>query len=163
MAEDIYAFLDLEGIEGEAQDSDYEKKIELQSFSWGASNNNSFSHGTGGSVSKGQIHDISFTKLADKASVRLMDRVVSGLHIKKAKVSLLKQSGEKKIPYLEIELTDVIVTSWQLSGSGGGHLPMESGSLGFAKMHTYYKPQGNEGDAAGNVEFGWDLQKNAAA
>ena len=32
---DVYAFLELKDIEGEAQDSKYEKKIELQSFSWG--------------------------------------------------------------------------------------------------------------------------------
>ena len=58
MAADVFAFLELEGIEGEAQDSHYHGKIELQSFSWGASNNSSFAVGTGGSVGKGQIHDI---------------------------------------------------------------------------------------------------------
>jgi type VI secretion system secreted protein Hcp len=163
MPADIFAFLELEGIEGEAQDSDYEKKIELQSFSWGASNNSSFASGTGASVGKGQIHDISFSKYTDRASVRLMERAVNGQHIKKGKLSLLKQSGEKKIPYFEVELTDVVVTSFQLAAGGDGHLPMESGTLHFVKMHTYYKPQGNEGDATGNVDFGWDLQKNAAA
>lgn len=95
MAADVFAFLELEGIEGEAQDSDHQGKIELQSFSWGASNNSSFATGTGGSVGKGQIHDISISMYTSRASLRLMERAVNGQHINKAKLSLLKQSGNK--------------------------------------------------------------------
>jgi hypothetical protein len=40
---------------------------------------------------------------------------------------------------------------------------MESATLHFVKVKTKYLPQGNEGDATGNVDFGWDLQKNVAA
>ena len=47
---DIYAFLELEGIPGEAQDSEYKDKIELQSFAWGASNNSSYTSGTGSGI-----------------------------------------------------------------------------------------------------------------
>jgi len=69
---DIYAFLELEGIPGEAQDSKFKNKIELQSFSWGATNNSSYVHGTGGNIGKGHIHDISFSKYMCKASAELM-------------------------------------------------------------------------------------------
>ena len=40
---------------------------------------------------------------------------------------------------------------------------MESFTLHFVKVESKYLPQGNEGDPAGNVEFGWDLQKNVTA
>jgi type VI secretion system secreted protein Hcp len=163
MAADVFAFLELEGIEGEAQDSEYEGKIELQSFSWGATNSSSFAVGSGGSVAKGQIHDISVSMYTSRASLRLMERAVNGLHIKKGKISLLKLSGEKKIAYFEVDLDHVLVTGFHISAHGGGQLPMESATLHFAKMKTKYLPQGNEGDAQGNVDFGWDLQKNVAA
>jgi type VI secretion system secreted protein Hcp len=163
MAADVYAFLELDGIEGEAQDADYEGKIELQSFSWGASNNSSFAVGTGGSVHKGQIHDITVSMYISRASLRLLERAVNGLHINKGKISLLKQSGDKKIPYFELELEHVLVTSYQISAHGGPHLPVESATLHFVKVKSKYLPQGNEGDATGNVDFGWDLQKNVAA
>ena len=125
MAADVFAFLELEGIEGEAQDSDYQGKIELQSFSWGASNNSSFAVGTGASVGKGQIHDISISMYMSRASLRLMERAVNGLHVNTGKISLLKLSGDKKIPYFEIDMDHVVVTSHNISAHGGGQLPME--------------------------------------
>jgi type VI secretion system secreted protein Hcp len=160
---DIYAFLELEDIDGESQDSDYTNKIELHSASWGATNNSSYSKGTGSGIGKGQIQDISCHKFTDKASLKLMERVVNGKPIGSGKLSLLKQSGETKVPYLEIELTNVVVTSFQFSATGDGQLPMESFSLNFVKVQSHYKPQGNEGDPTGNVDFGWDLQQNTVA
>ena len=83
-----------------------------------------------------------------------MERAVNGQHINKAKLSLLKQSGDKKIPYFELDLEHVVVTSFQISAHGGGQLPMESATLHFVKVKSKYLPQGNEGDATGNVDFG---------
>jgi len=160
---DVYAFLELEGIEGEAQDSDHTGKLELQSFSWGASNNSSFAVGTGGGVSKGQIHDISVSMFTSKASLRLLELAVTGKHIATAKLSLCKLSGDKKIAYFELDLEHVVVTSLQMAAGSDGQLPMESATLHFVKVKCKYQPQGNEGDAVGSVDFGWDLQKNQAA
>jgi type VI secretion system secreted protein Hcp len=160
---DFFAFLDLDGIEGESQDSDYKNKIALHSFAWGATNNSSFKEGTGAGIGKGQIQDMSCSKYSDKSSLKLMERATNGKAIGKAKLSLLKQSGDVKIPYMEFELTNVVVTSWQLSASGDGQLPMEAFTLHFVKVKSSYKPQGNDGDPAGNVDFGWNLQENVAA
>jgi type VI secretion system secreted protein Hcp len=158
---DLYAFLELEGIEGESQDSQYKDKIELHSISWGATNNSSFKHGTGATVSKGQIHELSISKFMCKASMRLFERCVDGQHVPTGKLTLCKMSGEdNKIAYFEIEFEKMYVTSYSLSASGGGDLPMESTTLSFVQAKTKYLPQSNEGDASGNVGFGWDLQRN---
>jgi type VI secretion system secreted protein Hcp len=160
---DVYAFLELEGIEGEAQDSDYSNKIALQSCSWGASNNSSYTTGTGSGIGKGQIHDISVSKFMCKASLKLMERAVNGKPIPSGKLSLLKMAGETKIPYFELELKNIVITSFQMAAGSDGQLPMESFTLHFVEVQSHYKPQGNEGDPAGNVDFGWNLQQNAAA
>jgi type VI secretion system secreted protein Hcp len=160
---DVYAFLDLDGIEGESQDSDYQNKIGLLSFSWGATNNSSFSAGTGSGIGKGQIQDISCTKFVDKASLKLMEKAVNGQPINSGKISLLKLSGDTKVAYLEFELSNIVVTSYQVSGSGDGQLPTDHFSLHFVKVKSHYKPQSNTGDASGSVDFGWDLQQNAPA
>jgi type VI secretion system secreted protein Hcp len=160
---DIYAFLELDGIEGEAQDAQYTNKIELHSFSWGATNHSSFASGTGSGIGKGQIHDISFSKFTCKASLRLFERSVNGKPIEKGKLSLLKLAGEKKIAYLEVELENVVITSFQITAGSDGQLPMESATLHFVIARSHYKPQGNEGDASGHVDFGWNLQKNVPA
>jgi type VI secretion system secreted protein Hcp len=158
---DLYAFLDLEGIEGEAQDSKFEKHIELNSVSWGATNASSFGSGTGASVTKGDIHEISFSKTMCKASMRIFERCVNGQHFKKGKLTLCKLAGENnKIPYCEIDMKHVTITSYHLSASDGGQLPMETGSIHFVEVMTKYLPQSNTGDASGNIGFGWDLQRN---
>jgi type VI secretion system secreted protein Hcp len=160
---DIYAFLDLEGIEGEAQDAQYKDKIEIQSVSFGAVNNSSFAQGTGAGIGKGRIQNISFSKFCDKASMKLWERTVNGKAINSGKLTLLKMSGETKLPYLELDLTNAVVTSWQSSARGDGQLPMETFQLSFVKVQTEYAPQGNDGDASGKIGFAWDTQANAPA
>jgi type VI secretion system secreted protein Hcp len=157
---DIYAYLELEGIEGESQDAQYKDKIELQSVSFGAVNNSSYAQGTGSGIGKGRIQDISCSKFCDRASLRLWERTVNGKAVDSGKLSLLKLSGDTKIPYLELELTNIVVTSFQTSARGDGLLPMESFNLSFVQVKSHYKPQGNDGDATGSVDFGWDLQQN---
>ena len=60
--------LELEDIEGESKVEDFEKKIDISSFSWGASNSGSAHTGGGASGGgKGNIHDMSLTKTVDNA------------------------------------------------------------------------------------------------
>lgn len=160
---DIYAFLELDGIDGESQDSEYQGKIEVQSLSWGGSNNSSFAHGTGSGIGKGHVSDITLSKYVDHSSLQLFKNCITGKVMSTGKLTLLKLQAETKIPYFVVGLTNVVVTGYQLSGHGGGELPMESVTLHFQKFNSEYKPQGDSGSAEGNVEFGWDIQQNVAA
>jgi type VI secretion system secreted protein Hcp len=120
---EIFAFLELEGAEGESQDAQYTSKIELLSVQLGATNGSSGAHGTGLSVSKGQLREISCTKFMDRSSPVLMKGIASGTPFKHAKITLLKLAGGKKIPYLEMELEHVMITSVQFHNSNTGKLP----------------------------------------
>jgi type VI secretion system secreted protein Hcp len=160
---DVYAFLELKNIDGEAQDSKFKDKIELQSFSWGATNSSSYESGTGGNIGKGNIHDISFSKFMCKASPELMKRAVSGKAIESGQLTLCKLSGETdgdKISYYVVKMEKIVLTSYHVGASGGAQLPMESGTLHFVVAKPKYTPQKNEGSAEGPVGFGWDLQQN---
>ena len=160
---DVYAFLELENIKGEAQDSKFKDKIELLSCSWGATNGSSYASGTGGNIGKGQIHDISFSKFMCRASPELMKRVVSGKAVESGKLSLCKLAGETdgdKISYCEIGLEKVVFTSYHFGVNGGAQLPMESGTMSFVVSKLKYTPQKNEGGGDGPVGFGWDHQQN---
>jgi type VI protein secretion system component Hcp len=61
-----------------------------------------------------------------------------------------------------LDLEHVVITSFQIAAGSNGELPMESATLHFVKVKASYLPQGNEGDATGNVDFGWDLQRNVS-
>jgi type VI secretion system secreted protein Hcp len=163
MADEMYAFLDLEGIKGSSLDSDFKDQIPLQSMSWGVTNHGNFGHGSGGSKHRGQIHELSISKIMCKASPTLMQFCTTGDHISEGKLSLCWQSGDTKKAYYEVNLKKIRVTSHQMAGGSGAQHPMESISLQFAIMESTYTPQDNEGSAEGGVRFGWDLQKNEKA
>jgi len=158
---DFYAFLELDGIKGEAKDKDFEEKIALESFSWGAANNSSFTYGTGAGIGKGQIHDMQFTQHTNVASMNLMKYCVEGKHIPKGTVTLVKLQGTDKVKYLEIKMEHVVVTSFNIGGSGDGSLPTESFTLHFAKIDGGYNAQNDDGTKGAHVPIKWDLQKNA--
>jgi type VI secretion system secreted protein Hcp len=156
----IYGFLKLDGIDGEAQDSDYENQIELQSMSWGVQNNSSFRYGTGSGIGQGDTLDITCTKYTDKASVNLMQYCTTGKPIESGELTLLKMTGDSKFAYLVSKLSNIVVTSWNISAVGDGNLPGEHFTLHFVKHETTYQPQSDTGDPSGSVSFSWDIQKN---
>ena len=63
-----YAFLHLDGIEGSATDSEYEKHLPIHHASWGVVNHGNFGHGTGGSTHRGQLSELTISKYMCKAT-----------------------------------------------------------------------------------------------
>lgn len=160
MARDM--FLKIDGIEGESEDSVHKGEIDVLSWSWGMSQSGSAHEGKGGTSGKVNVQDITFTKHLDKSSTVLMSRCCDGTHIKNAVLTMRKQSGDTPVEYLKIEFTDLIVSSYQTSGSGD-EIPFETISFNFGKHNVTYKPQSNEGSEEGAVEHGWDIRENKAA
>jgi type VI secretion system secreted protein Hcp len=158
---DMYAFLQLDPIKGESLDNDHKDWIELQSWSWGAANNSSFAHGSGGGTGKGHVQDMQCSKFMDKASADMMKYCVQGTHIDKGEIHLCKQHKDKKVKYLTIKLKHVIITSYHVGASGDGQLPSESFSLHFVNVDENYKVQKDDGTEENGGDFKWDLQKNA--
>jgi type VI secretion system secreted protein Hcp len=61
-------FLKIDGIQGESQDKTHKNEIQLNSFSWGASNMGTSATGGGAGAGKVQFSDFSITKSVDTAS-----------------------------------------------------------------------------------------------
>jgi type VI secretion system secreted protein Hcp len=155
-------FLDLEGVEGECTATGFEKKIEIYSFSWGASNPTTVSSGKDGlSAGKVSISSFNVMKKTEKSSSALFAGCCNGRHFTKAIVTMRKATGEAgQKAFLKYTFTDVMVESIQWSGStGGDDTPTESVSLAFAKVEVEYSMQDDKGamKPAGNAS--WDLTK----
>ena len=154
-------FLKLAGIEGESKDDKHKNEIHIESFSWGLSQSGGFSTGGGGGAGKVNVHDISVTKYLDKASPALMYNCASGKHIPEGLITVRK-AGEKPLEYLKIKLTDILVSSIQHSGSGGGGDALsESLSLNFSKFKVEYQEQQPDGSGKPAGDMGWDIKANA--
>lgn len=152
-------FIKLDGIEGESQDDKHKNEIEVQSCSLGVTNTGTFVTGGGGGSKHSNFHDLHFTKHIDKASPKLFEASATGNHIKKADLTFRKagQSGGQQ-EYFKVTLTDLLVSSYQLSDHSGADLPTEQISINFAKIEVDYKEQKADGSLGGSVKAGYDLK-----
>jgi type VI secretion system Hcp family effector len=93
---------------------------------------------------KTTFHDFSFTKKLDKASPSLSGLAASGKHLPKVTIEYAKPSAAGK--YLEIILSDVLISSDQTQASAGDKpSPRETINLNFGKIkwtYTQQKPTG---------------------
>jgi type VI secretion system secreted protein Hcp len=154
-------FLKLEKIDGEAQDKEHAKEIDILAWSWGMSQSGTTHMGAGGGAGKASFQDLSVTKYVDKASMTLMLYLAQGKHIPKARLTVRKAGGTP-LEYIIIDLEDVIVTSISTGGSGGEDRLTENVTLNFSVVKTQYVPQGADGKGQAAVEFGFDIAANVA-
>ncbi len=151
-------FLKIEGIKGEAPDKTHKDEIEIQSFSWGASQQGTMSGGGGGGAGKVSMQDFSFVMNTNKASPVLFLSCAVGKHIPSALLTVRK-AGDKQQEYLKVKFTDILISSYQTSGSANGDLTMDSVSLNFAKIEFEYAPQKLDGTLEAPVKAGYDLKQ----
>ena|SRR5437899_820760 len=155
------AFLKLDGISGESTDEKHKDWIEVLSFNHGMTQTSSAASGTGGrSAERVSISDFSIVKVLDKSSPYLAQACCDGRHLSEVKLELCEASGEKH-KYMEYTLEDVIVSSFQPSGSQGGDKPMENITFNFGKIKWEYTPIGHDGKPGSKVgPLGWNLEEN---
>jgi type VI secretion system secreted protein Hcp len=152
-------FLKLDGIEGEAPDDKHKNEIEIQSFSWGVTNGGTFAAGGGGGSKHANFQDVSFTKLLDKSTPKLFLASATGDHIKTG-LFTFRKAGKKEgqQEYFKVKLSDLLISSYQVSDHAGADLPAEQVSINFSKIEFEYKEQKPDGSLAGTVNAGYDIK-----
>ena len=87
--------LELGGVDGESKDDKHKEQIEIQSFSWGATQTSAgFGHGGGGGTGKVNVHDISISKMPATATAKGEKGGTEDINIG---VGELQESGEAEI------------------------------------------------------------------
>lgn len=150
-------FLKLDGIDGESQDAKHKGEIEIESFSWGASNAGSAAHG-GAGVGKVSMQDFHFVTPTSKASPKLFLSCATGEHIKDA-ILTVRKAGDKPLEFLKVTMSDVLVSSWQQDGSAGDQIPQDQISINFSKIEISYVTQSPTGGGDA-TRAGWDVKSN---
>ena len=152
------AFLQIDGIDGESKDAAHENWIEIAAYSFGVSMAGS-GVGTTGRHSKGRADfaEFSISKPIDLASPTLAIACAKADNLGTVILSACRAGGDK-LEFLNVELTDAILTSVQQSGSG--ELPTEDLSFGYSTITWTYTQQDETGAAVGEASAGWDLKKN---
>ncbi len=160
-------FLKLDGIDGESTDDKHKDWIEVISFSHHITQPTSKTVSSlgGGTSGRVEMGDFTFLKGLDKASPKLYEACCNGKHIKTATIEMCRAGGSKLV-YMKIDLTNVVISSVSPQGSGqdNSEFPLESLGLNFGAVKWVYTQQDRStGQAKGQVQTSWDMQKGATA
>ncbi len=107
--------------------------------------------GGGAGAGKANLTDVSVTKRTDSCSPILFGDVATGKHI--PKVTIVQQDSNRDDVF-SVVLQDVIISSYQLSGSQADEVPSEQISFNFGRITLT--------DAISGTKFGWDLRLGRA-
>jgi len=154
-------FLKIDGIDGESEDSQFKKNIQIESWSWGESNSGTHSFGSGGGAGKVAMQDFHFVMLMNNASASLAQACANGTHIGFAELNCRK-AGDTPQVFLKIKMTDLLVSSYQTGGSSHGEIvPTDQISINFSKIEYAYGKQDAKGKVASlDQKMGYDLKLN---
>jgi type VI secretion system secreted protein Hcp len=153
------SYLKVDGADGESTDGGHKNWIDVESWSWGASQPQTMDTGGGGGQARVTLHPLSITARVNKGSNTLFLYCCNGKHIPKVVLEQTK-AGETQQCYLKITLEDVLVESFQTSGSSAGEIPIANFSFAAAKNKIWYAPQDSKGSVSGGDEKGWDIKEN---
>ena len=159
------AFMKLGDIKGEATDSKHKEWIEVLSISQSVVRGEGL---TGQSRRRGDVimEDIVCVKELDKSSPKLAESVCTGKVFPKVEIEMTAtytnaDGTDGRVTYYKYELTNVMVTSYTISGSAqGAEVPTEQFSLNFEEIRVIYTKQGDAaGNGGGNVEYPWKVEE----
>ncbi len=118
-------------------------------------------YGQGGGTGKVNVQDLSITKRIDKSSPNLIKFCCQGKHFDKAFL-YVRKAGELPVEYFVIKMKDIIISSVQTGGSGGGDQLTEQLSLNFAEFEVIFTEQDAKGAATTSIPGGFNIAGNVA-
>ena len=151
-----------EGIAGDVTAEGHIGWIEVNSFSWGVGRG--VTSPLGGSAdreaSAPSVSEITVTKVSDKSTANIIREALWG-EGKKVKIDFCKTDKDKFEPFMQIELENALISSYNCAGHGGpsSSRPVEHLSLNFTRI-TYNVIHMDPSNKGGKVNRGmWDLEK----
>lgn len=153
-------FLQITGIPGESTDAKHKDWIEVESWSWGVAQTGAAPSGAGGGSGKAAFQDLHFVTPMSKASPKMFLALVTGQHLKEAKL-VGRKVGKAQQEFLTYTLSDVLISSYQTAASESADIsPLDSISLNAAKIAVSYKAQKADGSLDAAITAGFDIKAN---
>src|SRR5581483_11271355 len=127
-------YLDVPGIEGESthsQNQNWNKKIQINGYSYDVSQRANLGTGTGLVAAGASMSHISLTKTMDRSTPFLWYQLCSGKPIPKVTFRITQAGGQEGVYEIHtLECENVLVTHYSTSGArGDGGLPTEHWSF----------------------------------
>jgi len=148
-------FMKVDGVTGESKDANHVGWTDINSFSWGASQQGS----SGDAAGKVNFNDLHVTTLIDKSVTALLKFCATGKRVKNVEVSLCKAGGQQ-MEYGKITLEDVLVTSVDYSGATTTDTLGITYAFQAARVKQQYWEQTGAGGRGAETSMGWDIKGN---
>ena len=155
-------FLLISGIEGESTDAKFKGALSVLAFSWGETQTGTASVGGAAGAGRVQMQDFQFTAQVSKASPKLLLTCATGQILKEVKL-VGRRAGGQQLEFMSYTFNDVLISSYQVSGSGGDDGPMDQVSISFGRLKAEYRAQKPDGSLDVPVTAGWDLKSGKQA
>lgn len=146
-------YLQYAGIKGEATAEAFKDMITVLSMEWGSHREITSYTGTAmdREASSTRLNDIVITKLQDSASADLFKEATIGKG-EKAVFHITKQ-GDEIEEILKIELTDAMISSYQMSVSGDR--PIETIVISYTELMMTVKPSDDKNNITAPKVYGY--------
>lgn len=132
--------------------------IEVDSFSWGATNPTTIGSATGGAgAGKIKFNELTINKKVDRASPLFFKQMATGAHYKKA-VLTVRKAGDKE-PYMTFTMEIAFISNMNYGGSSP-EVVNEEVTFVFGKVVVQSNDRNADGSAAAPVQAGWDQVTN---
>ena len=150
-------FAKYDGVDGEATDANHDKWIDVLSIDWGSNKPG------GGAADSPEpdpaVRDVVITLVMDSAAPQLQEmqgRVIPSLTLEQT-----ANYGGSRATYLKYELTNVMVTSYQVNASGNDEAGPPTVVVGnnFEEIKVTYTEYDDSGSKKGTVEAEFKVEK----
>ena len=154
MASDM--FLELYGIQGEAQDKQFPKSINIRSVTYGMSVPGSPTEPISG---KPSVDQIVVSKLVDSASVPLLRALAEPRRVDTGRISI-RRAGTSTTPpvvFLVVDLSGVYVRGVEVENNSADERPSERVTLAFEKIVWTYTPVSSTGTLGTKIVYEYSV------
>jgi len=154
------SYLKLGDIKGESHDSEHTGWIDIMSFNWGMSQSASSHLKTGATNARCSVNDVQIVKDLDVSSTKIMEFCTTGTPIAQAIIDFCLAGG-KQVCYFQMTMDQVIISSYNLSGTGSDEQLNEVITLNFSKYKVEKWEINNDTLARGKSQVGaFDIRAN---
>ena len=136
----VDTYLKLDGIDGESTAQGHEKWIEVESFSFGASQSQ-----TGGGNGQTQLSEVVITQPIDSSSSQEFAALVGGKPIATGILDLVTSASGEPQKLFEYTFSDILLSGITFSGSFGGN-PVETLTFDYSKIKLQAFAQNDKGE-----------------
>lgn len=153
------SFITIEGVAGEAEDTEFSGSIEVVGWDWGIEMAASTGRADVGTNARADVKVFTFLHRFDAASPALMMHCIHNKPLKMATLTMRRAAGDMKgQKYLIIVFKQLRVAELKMVHSAEHVRPLESVSLAFEEVNVDYVQQARHGrDQTGKKTAVWRL------